>query len=135
MASKNHQFILSMIVRKMKLEKYEIIAYDGDYSRIENLNLKIPFQILRHRPDVIGISVDKTKICIGEAKTTSDLRSERTKEEFVDFASMEDKNVKLIIGVPKSSSFLLHKIIGELKLYCNKNIDYLLVPEDLFPNV
>lgn len=135
MASKNHQFILSMIVRKMKLEKYEIIAYDGDYSRIENLNLKIPFQILRHRPDVIGISVDKTKICIGEAKTTSDLRSERTKEEFVDFASMEDKNVKLIIGVPKSSSFLLQKVIGELKLYYNKNIDYLLVPEELFPNV
>ena len=137
MASRIHQFILSLIVRKMKLERYEIIAYDGDYSKIENMALKIPFKIMRHRPDVIGISLDKSKICIGEAKTNSDLCSDRTKEEFIDFASIGDaigKSTKLIIGVPKSSNFLLFKIINELKLQNNNNIEYIIVPEELFAN-
>lgn len=137
MASKIHQFILSLIVRKMKLEGYEIIAYDGDYSKIENMALKIPFKIMRHRPDIIGISLDKSKICIGEAKTDSDLRSDRTKEEFVDFASIGDtigKSIKLIIGIPKSSNLLLFKIINELKLQNKNNIEYIIVPEELFAN-
>ncbi len=134
--SKIHQFIMFAIARKMRLEGYEIIAYDGDYSKIENIDLKIPFRIIRHRPDLIGISLDKSKICIGEAKTSSDLRSERTKEEFVDFASIGNEigtYVKLIIGIPKSSNFLLLKLIDELKLK-DKNFDYILVPEELFPN-
>jgi len=137
LASKNHQFILSSIVRKMKLNGYEIIAYDGDYSKIEDIKLEIPFKILRHRPDVIGISLDKTKIYIGEAKTKSDLRSERTKEEFEDFALIGDEidqNVKLIIGIPKSANLLLYRIIVELGLQENDNIDYILVPEDLLSN-
>ena len=137
MASKIHQFILSLIVRKMKLDVYEIIAYDGDYSKIENMALKIPFKIMRHRPDIIGISLDKSKICIGEVKTNSDLRSGRTKEEFVDFASIGDavgKSIKLIIGAPKSSNHLLFKIITELKLQNNNNIEYIIVPEELFAN-
>lgn len=54
MASKVHQFILSLIVRKMKAEGYEIVAYDGDYSKIENMALKIPFKIMRHRPDKLA---------------------------------------------------------------------------------
>lgn len=134
-ASKIHQFILALIVRKMKSEGYEIIAYDGNYSKIENMALRIPFTIIRHRPDLIGISLDKSKICIGEAKTNSDLRSDRTKEEFVDFASIGDvigKNIKLIIGVPKNSNLILFKIIKELKLQNNKNIEFLIVPEELF---
>ncbi len=121
----------------MKLEGYEIIAYDGDYSKIENMALKIPFKIMRHRPDIIGISLDKSKICIGEAKTDSDLRSDRTKEEFVDFASIGDtigKSIKLIIGIPKSSNLLLFKIINELKLQNKNNIEYIIVPEELFAN-
>lgn len=137
MASKIHQFILSLIVRKMKEKGYEIIAYDGDYSKIENQDLKIPFKIIRHKPDVIGITPDKSQICIGEAKTKRDLYSERTRNEFLDFSSIDEeigKSVKLIIGVPKSSNFLLLKIINELNLQGNKNIDYIIVPEELFPN-
>lgn len=137
MASKLHQFIMSLIVRKMKLEGYEIIAYDGDYTQIENMDLKIPFRIMRHRPDIIGISYDKSNICIGEAKTSSDLHSERTKEEILDYSSIRvdiDRSVKLIIGIPKSSNLLLLKLIYELKLMNNKNIECLLVPENLFTN-
>lgn len=121
----------------MKLEGYEIIAYDGDYSRIENSNLSTPFKILRHRPDIIGLSPDRSKICIGEAKTHDDIRSKRTKEEFVDFARIGEEikmDAKLIIGVPKSSCSLLYKVMNELQLNWGKNIECILVPEDLFPN-
>ncbi len=103
----------------MKLEGYEIVAFDGDYSKIENIALKIPFRIMRHRPDIIGISLDKSRLCIGEAKTGSDLSSERTREEFIDFTSIGEEidcDTKLIIGIPKSSNSLLIKIVKELKL-------------------
>ncbi|MCQ6962436.1 hypothetical protein [Methanolobus chelungpuianus] len=138
MASHTHQRILSLIVKKMIHEGYEIVAFDGDYTTLEKIPVNIPFKVLRHRPDVIGITRDMSKLCIGEAKTSSDLRSTRTKEEFIDFALIGDhvyKEVNLIIGAPLSSKKVLFKVIENLNLSSNKNIQYLFVPEALLSNV
>lgn len=136
MASKAHQFIASCIVRKMREEGYDVIAFEGDYTKIGDIRYRIPFSIKKHRPDIIGISKDKSRICIGEAKTFEDLLSKRTKEELSDFANIkiEDLKCKLIIGVPKSSESLLKQILQNIEIYENPNISYLLIPEELFPN-
>jgi len=135
MASKAHQFMVMCISRKMREEGYEIIALEGDYTKISTIPFKIPPKIIRHRPDIISISENKS-ICIGEAKTNEDLLSKRTKEQFLDYANIINNSngrCKLIIAIPKTGESLLKKILKNLNLEQNKQVSYLTIPEILFP--
>ena len=92
----------------------------------------MPPKILRHRPDVIAIN-DNGQICIGEAKTKNDIINNRTKAELFDFSSYEFNGHKclLIIGIPKSSQGGLNKVLCELSIEKNENIEILLIPDEL----
>ena len=133
MASRIHQLIAGLVVRKMRTKGYEIISFDGNESLITNISLKAPPTIKRHRPDVIGINVTNRRICIGEAKTTSDLNSTRTKEQLLDYATLLTKsrrNCELIIGIPKSAEKKLRKLLEELNLANMSNVSYVWMPDE-----
>jgi Holliday junction resolvase len=121
----------------MKDLKYNIVALDADNNKIDTKKIEIPtpFKIIRHRPDVIG--VNNKNICIGEAKTKTDLSNSRTKEQIKDWVDLtKNKKIKckLIIAIPQSAEESLNKIFFELNIMKNKNISCLTIPEVLFPH-
>lgn len=130
--SKVHKFIVSCVCRKIREKGYRIVALNGDYSQIEKIHLKLPPPIKRHRPDVVGVKTGNLEFCIGEAKTSSDLKTKRTREQLADFANIN--KCELVVGVPMSDKYLLRKLLQDLGLENNKNISCLYVPEVLFPH-
>jgi hypothetical protein len=132
MASKQHQFIMGLINRKMCEYGFTVVFIDGHVSGAFNKKYELPPKIVRHRPDVIGIDA-RGYICIGEAKTKNDILNERTKEEFFDFSNFESNGHKcfLIIGVPKSSCDDLNRVLVGLGIQNNKNIQILSVPDEI----
>jgi len=127
MATRAHQFIAELIARKMNIDGFEVISFDG-LSESERTKLKIPPKIIRHRPDLLGIDRQKN-ICIGEAKTAGDM-GPRTQEQLEDFSSI---GVRFYIGIPSSAEWELEKM---LKKYVQPNNGLVLVvkvPDRLLP--
>jgi hypothetical protein len=124
-----------LISRKMNEKGYIPVAFDGREYVVQGENVHIPPKIGRHRPDVLGINFETMVLCIGEAKTTSDLSSERTKEQFFDYARIigmtSKQKFELIIGVPESAKSILLKLMTNLGLSRLPNISYIILPEEL----
>ena len=134
MAGKAHQKIAGIITRKMRQKGYEIVCYDGKDGLISNVALNTPPSIKKHRPDILGFNPSDNSLCIGEAKTWSDLGSKRTRQQFLDFSSAKTRNnqmVELIIGIPKSSENELKQLLSELNINNNPNVSYVWVPDEL----
>jgi len=132
MASRQHQFIIGLINRKICECGFSVAFIDGHVSGTFDKKYKLPPKILRHRPDVIGIN-DHGYICIGEAKTKNDIFTDRTKEELFDFSNYEFHGQKclLVIGVPKSSHENLKELLSELGILSNNNIEILSIPDEI----
>ncbi len=135
MASTTHDFIVAAIVRKMRIEGFQIVFLDGRYANVSIKKYEIPPTIINHKPDVIG-EKEGNIICIGEAKTGNDLFSERTKNQIKDFILIIKKNPlsRLILGIPLSSKNDLDKLLYKIGLSSSKQIEIFYVPEELFPN-
>ena len=132
MASKQHQFIIGLINRKICEYGYKIVFIDGHVSGAFEKKYKLPPKIVRHRPDVIGIN-DKGFVCIGEAKTQNDIINKRTREELYDFSNFVFNGQKclLIIGIPKSSQENLVNVLVEIGIQNNDNIEILTISDEL----
>ncbi len=137
MASKAHQFIAMCILRKIREKGYEIIAFEGDYTKVDTIPFHIPPQIIHHRPDILGIKRDTLDLCIGEAKTAKDLFTKRTKEQLSDYISLMSSNIfnncELIIGIPQSAERKLKKLLVNLNIFNTKNLSYLMIPKNVIP--
>jgi len=137
MGTKIHEFILMCVARKIRERGYEIIAYQGDSKKISNMSFKLPAKIKRHRPDIIGIKQEILKICIGEAKTASDLFSKRTSEQFFDYYEAIKNPIitaELVIGIPSFCENDLLNLLSSLNMKGNPNVTYICIPKELFPN-
>lgn len=131
MASKKHDFIVASISRKIRDLGFNITYIEGEYVNISIIKHPIPPKIINHRPDIVGEN-STGNYCIGEAKTKNDLKSERTKQQFVDFldvVNLYDGNF-LIIGIPLSAEKNLNHLMGRLNMK-SKSIIILKIPDDL----
>ena len=136
MASRAHDFIVQMIGMAMIKKGYTIVSSDGDTSKVSDLIFKPTPTLKRHKPDIIGLDKKTGRICIGEAKTDSDLSSERTKSQFEDFSTIitrSNEEVELIIGIPLSSEVRLIKLLKQLNLDNKQNIQILKIPNEMLP--
>ena len=129
MASKAHDIIAALIARSMRNCGYEPISADVREILFGDMPLPTSQVIGLHRPDLIGYRKSDQRICIGEAKTTSDIRSRRTKEEIRDFAACD--GVELFIGIPADGVKLLNGILEELGLEEDDKIRRIVVPQEL----
>lgn len=129
MPGKKHQFIVGLLVKQMREYGCKINYLDGKYH---GEKLEMPPQILRHRPDIFGITGTGI-ICIGEAKTESDLKSARTREQLTDFANLvlNGKPCEVFWGIPRLCKDQFNKILEEQKLLKLSNIHVLFVPEEI----
>ena len=134
MASEKHDFIVSAIVRKIRQDGFRVAYLDGKYQDIDTEKFGIPPKIINHKPDVIG-EKESIFFCIGEAKTKNDLLAERTKNQIIDFLTIVRLNSgnKLVIGIPLNAKEDLEKLLIELGLVGQKQIEVIYVPEELLP--
>lgn len=132
MVSDKHQFILGLIIKKMRDEGVAISGIDGSYPGLFGEKLQLPSQILRHRPDAIGTKNDG-QVCIGEAKTENDIANIRTQEQLQDFSFIEinGKKCEVFIGIPKSSEDIFNKILEKNGLKGIDNLHLLCIPDEL----
>lgn len=128
MTSIKHQFMVDCIIRKMRLLGFEPCCLDGKSTLISFINL--PKRVIRHRPDVIGINKGN-KLCIGEAKTKTDIFSCRTKEQIVDYASA---GFYTLFACPKSGYSQLNGLVQRLCQNNKRNTSILKIPDELIPN-
>lgn len=132
MASKKHQFIIGLIIRKIRENGFTVISIDGKTLGSFGLKSELPPKIMRHRPDVIAINEDG-KICIGEAKTENDINNVRTSEELIDYANIElnGQRCDVIIGIPQKSIDDLNTLLIKIGINHYRNISVLQVPNEI----
>ena len=130
--------IVGLIGRKMREKGYDIVAFDGDEYLFDGQKLNIPPPIKRHRPDIVGFKFETKEICVGEAKTSKDLFSKRTKEQLLDYSNTSGfstgKQIEIILGIPKLAEEDLIKLLKELNLFGKNFISYIWLPEELVDN-
>ena len=132
MAGERHQFILGLVIRKMREEGATIYGIDGNYPGLFGEKTPLPPQILRHRPDAIGIK-STGQLCIGEAKTESDIANTRIYEQLQDFTTVEMNGTKceVFVGVPQSSETDFKKSIEKTGLKECSNLHVLYIPDEI----
>lgn len=132
MAGDRHQFILGLVIKKMREEGATVYGVDGDYPGLFGENVSLPPQILRHRPDAIGVKADG-QICIGEAKTENDIENNRTYEQLQDFSSVElsGKVCEVFVGIPEPVEGLFNRTLDRWGLKGAQNIHLLVVPDEI----
>jgi hypothetical protein len=135
MASEQHDFILSMIARKIQTYGFSIVNYDGKTQNTCQHKFDIPPQIIHHKPDIIG-EKEGNILCIGEAKTKNDIFTKRTKNQIIDFlyiVGLHPQN-RLIIGVPTSALSDLYSVLRKLGVDKNIQLEIIHIPEALLPH-
>lgn len=132
MAGKKHQFILGLIIKKMREDGITIQGVDGNYPGLFGEKVPLPPQILRHRPDVIGAK-ENGQICFGEAKTENDILNSRTYEQLSDFShiKLNSQDCEVFIGLPKSSESDFKKSLRKIGLMGKDNIKAIYIPDEI----
>jgi len=135
MPTKLHQMLVGLIGRKMREKGYNIVAFHGNEYLFDGHRLNIPPLIKRHKPDIVGFKFETKEVCIGEAKTHKDLFTKRTREQLLDYSSIKsfskDKNIEIILGIPKSAEGDCVELLKSLNLFGKDFISYVWLPEEL----
>lgn len=125
-ASKEHDLIAAMVARYMKGRGYEIVALETSLDWLFGNSFRLPPSIVVHRPDALGVRDWTPFICIGEAKTRSDLRSARTRQQLKDFARASAgrtaADCEVVVGIPSDCRPILDKLIESLGIAPNRII-------------
>lgn len=132
MASRRHQFILGLVVRSMRAFGARIHSVHGDYDGKLGAVLPMPPQIARHKPDTVGLTPGGT-LCIGDAKTESDVASRRTIEQIADFCgfTFQDEPCEVFIGIPSSVEGKLNGVLRRHGLHTHPRLHLVLVPDEI----
>jgi hypothetical protein len=121
-ASDEHQALVKALMDKfvndgLSIEKAAYAGYEE------------PYTVGRHEPDIIARDSSTELLYIGEAKLCADLSSERTQEQFEDFATKfmsrgrsQNASVPFHIIAPTSCAQAVWTILGQLGLDRRANI-------------
>ena len=132
MAGKQHQFILGLLVKQMRMEGFKVFFIEGNFIGQLPGHTKIPPNVFRHRPDAIGVS-HTGQVCIADAKTTSDIHSKRTREQIKDYTEVELNGMpcEVFIGVPADAGDEVMSLLRRLSLDNYPHIHTLRVPNEI----
>lgn len=120
-----HRKLVKALIEHFELKGLKIIsaAYDG-FEKCEVIG--------NHEPDVIAQKPGEDFYHIGEAKTSNNLLSDRTREQFEDFGNTvilkegyTRTYLPFCIAVPKNCVDDLKKCIVDYGLSMNENIEIL----------
>lgn len=133
-ASKEHDLIVAMVARYIQERGYELVAFDCSLDWLFGDSFRLPPSIIIHRPDVLGVRDQNPFVCIGEAKTRTDMRSARTRQQLKDFALASTGKTaaacEVVVGIPSDCQTILTKLINSLGIAPNR-ITVIAVPRPL----
>ncbi len=133
-ASKEHDLIVAMVARYIQQRGYELVAFDCSLDWLFGDSFRLPPSIIVHRPDVLGVRDQTPFVCIGEAKTRSDIRSTRTRQQLKDFvqasAGKTAAACEVVVGIPRDCGTILNKLISSLGIAPDR-ITVIAVPRPL----
>ena len=133
-ASEAHELIVALITKYIRQQGFEIIALETSLSWLFGDSFQLPLAIVHHRPDVLGVRREPPYISIGEAKTCSDLTSQRTAQQLSDFSKVEidgkGTHCQVIVGIPQDCEPQLRRLITSLGIP-NNQIDILPIPRPI----
>ena len=132
MPSAEHNFLVQMLIPKVRSRGYHIVATDTHYFQLGPLRLRRPPALVRHQPDLVGIRHSPPRLVIGEAKIGSDLRTRHTREQLSDYARLHD--AILIVAIPEAARSAYEKLANEIGISHLRHVSCLLVPEELMHN-
>jgi len=132
MATAQHQFIMGLVIKQIKMHGYKIIALDGKYPGLLGEKVPLPPTIIRHRPDIVAINYEGN-LCIGEAKTENDALSKRTQDQLTDFSAVKinDRECEVYIGLPESGKVAFERMLRKHGLNLCPNIHPLFIPNEI----
>jgi hypothetical protein len=135
MASSDHDFIVTLVARKISSLGFEIIFIEGQYCSPMRVRRMVPPRVVRHRPDVVGANLDGS-YCIGEAKTKDDIRTARSREQLEDYATfLADYPLSmLVVGCPHEASWEMTSLMLACGLHKDGRVHLLFVPGPLLPS-
>ena len=117
-ASKEHDLLTAMVARYNQQRGYELVAFDSSLDWVFGDSFRLPPSIIVHRPDVLGVRDQAPFVCIGEAKTRSDIRSGRTRQQLKDFAQASAGKTgaacEVVVGIPSDCRTILNNVIKSL---------------------
>ena len=133
-ASKEHDLIAAMVARYIQQRGYELVALDCSLDWLFGDSFRLPPSIIVHRPDVLGVRDQIPFVCIGEAKTRSDMRSKRTRQQLKDFALASAGKTgaacEVVVGIPSNCQAILNNLINSLGIAPSR-ITVIAVPRPL----
>jgi hypothetical protein len=131
--SAKHDVIVSFIAGKMQKNGFTIKNMEGNHTSVTITKPDLPPALSTHRPDVFGIS--DQAICIGEAKTPSDLKTARTRTQLLEFVKFVRSNPQhlLIIGIPQGAKKQLIDLLYSLGITVDNQIDIMEIPLQFLP--
>ncbi len=120
--SEVHRKLVRGLIDYFDSKGYKIVSADyGNFQKCEKIG--------SHEPDVIAYHMDNDTYTIGEAKTCENLDTEKTREQFEDFANAvinkvgsERSLIPFCVAVPKNCLQELEKKIKDFGLSLNGNI-------------
>lgn len=133
-ASKEHDLITAMIARYIQQRGYELVALDCSLDWLFGNSFRLPPSIIIHRPDVLGVRDQTPFVCIGEAKTRSDIHSTRTRQQLKGFALASAGKTpapcEVVVGIPSDCQTILNNLINSLGIAPDR-ITVIAVPRPL----
>lgn len=130
--SRVHDIIAALIVRKMGECGFLPVSADVEEVLFGEGRLPTTMRLGRQRPDIIGYRKEDDCVCIGEAKTTSDLRMKRTREQIEDYFGLN--SVEVFIGIPDDGCQILSKVMAPLCTEMRGRFHVIRVPTGLLQN-
>ena len=117
-ASKEHDLIVALVARSIRQHGFDLVALESSLDWLFGKDFKLPPAIVLHRPDILGVRRALPNLCIGEAKTCSDLRSKRTRRQLLDFSQTRIGDTgefcQVIIGIPQDCEMILNRLLADL---------------------
>jgi hypothetical protein len=135
-AGRPHQTLLLWAARRMVADGFFVAGFDGAAEGGGLFNyLPKPFILRGRRPDAWGATVDNSLVAFAEAKSATDILSDRTVSQFQTFGNVRMKHESslcpLYIAVPREQAHLLDQALGAAQLLSAVNVIRLHVPEIL----
>jgi hypothetical protein len=129
--TRQHQRILAIVLKRMKQRGFSLVSVDGSTENLCQIVLARPTAFGRHRPDAVGISIIGS-VCIGEAKTSADVASKRTREQLMDYLMNPiGKRAEVLLGYPSSADSIVQSILKEIGASDCPQLELIMVPDEL----
>lgn len=131
MPTRQHQRILALVLKRMKVLGFSVVAIDGRTEAIAPAAAPRPQAFGRHRPDALGCSADGG-LCIGEAKTADDLGSPHTREQLEDYLTVHGSDYPLVLlGYPRSADPSVRRLLDAIGATDCPQLELIPVPDEL----